>query len=83
MRLDKFLKNARIIKRRTLAKTAADSGRITVNGRTAKAGTDLAVGDQVTIAFGSETMRFEVVSVEEVVKKDQATSLYRVLGDQE
>lgn len=82
MRLDKYLKNARIIKRRTVAKEAADGGRITVNGRVAKAGTDVEIGDRLVITFGNGTMQIEVLSVKEVVKKEEAESLYRLVGEE-
>lgn len=83
MRLDKFLKNSRIIKRRTVAKEAADGGRITVNGRVAKAGTNVEVGDELVIAFGNQTMTIEVMGVPEVVRKDDAERMYRIKGEQE
>ncbi|MDD7593706.1 MAG: RNA-binding S4 domain-containing protein [Peptoniphilaceae bacterium] len=83
MRLDKFLKNSRIIKRRTVAKEAADGGRITVNGKVAKAGTNVDVGDRLVIAFGNQTMRLEVLGVPEVVRKDDAEGMYRLLGEDE
>lgn len=83
MRLDKFLKNSRIIKRRTVAKEAADGGRITVNGKVAKAGTNVDVGDRLVIAFGNQTMRLEVLDVPEVVRKDDAEGMYRLLGEGE
>lgn len=83
MRLDKFLKNSRIIKRRTVAKEAADGGRIEVNGRVAKASTDVAPGDMIQIAFGNKKMTLEVASVPETVRKEQAQDMYRLIGEEE
>lgn len=83
MRLDKFLKNSRIIKRRTVAKEAADGGRIEVNGRVAKAGTDVVPGDMIQIAFGNKKMTLEVASVPETVRKEQAQDMYRLIGEEE
>lgn len=83
MRLDKFLKNSRIIKRRTVAKEAADGGRIEVNGRVAKAGTDVAPGDMIQIVFGNKKMTLEVASVPETVRKEQAQDMYRLIGEEE
>lgn len=79
MRLDKFLKISRIIKRRTVANEACDAGRVSVNGRTVKASYDVKVGDVLEIAFGTRTVKAQVVSVQEVVKKDDAALLYRII----
>ncbi|MDD7543731.1 MAG: RNA-binding S4 domain-containing protein [Peptoniphilaceae bacterium] len=79
MRIDKFLKNSRIIKRRTIAKEAADSGRITINGKVAKAGSEVRPGDRVHIAFGTNPFDLEVLSVPEAVRKEDAQSMYRIL----
>lgn len=79
MRLDKFLKNARLIKRRTVAKQAADAGRVTVNGKIAKAGTSLAVGDQIEIRFGQDLVRVQVVKLLDSQKKEDAETMYQVL----
>lgn len=79
MRLDKFLKNARLIKRRTVAKQAADAGRVTVNGKIAKAGTNLAVGDQVEIRFGQDLVRVQVLQLLDSQKKEDAETMYQVL----
>lgn len=81
MRLDKFLKNSRIIKRRTVAKTAADAGRISVNGRVAKAGTDISVGDILDISLGRSNMKVEVLDLPEVVRKDEGKDMYKLIGD--
>lgn len=79
MRLDKYLKVSRLIKRRTVANEACDGGRISVNGKTAKASYDVKVGDEIAIAFGQRTVRVQVLAVEETVKKDAAAALYKEL----
>ena len=79
MRLDKYLKVSRLIKRRTVANEACDGGRITVNGKVAKASYDVKVGAEIAIAFGQRTVRVEVLAVEETVKKDAAAALYKEL----
>ncbi|NLE70407.1 MAG: RNA-binding S4 domain-containing protein [Clostridiales bacterium] len=81
MRLDKFLKVSRIIKRRTVAKEACDGGRVSVNGRTAKAGAELKEGDVLEIRFGSRLGRYQVVSLKETVRKEAAADMYRVLQE--
>lgn len=83
MRLDKFLKISRLIKRRTLAKEVADQGRIHINGNAAKASTDVSVGDELAIRFGQKMLTIEVTSLRENVKKDEASSLYSVISEQE
>ena len=75
------MKNSRLIKRRTVAKEACDGGRVSVNGKVAKAGTDLEVGDEIHIAFGNSSITVEVTSLIESPKKEQATDMYRVLGN--
>ena len=77
MRLDKYLKVSRLIKRRTVANEACDGGRITVNGKTAKASYDVKIGDEIAISFGQRTVRVKVLAVEETVKKDAAAALYQ------
>ena len=77
MRLDKWLKVSRLIKRRTVAQEACDGGRVSVNGRTAKPSADVKVGDVIEIAFGSRRVRAEVLSVAESVRKDDAAAMYR------
>ena len=77
MRLDKYLKVSRLIKRRTVANDACDGQRITVNGRTAKASYDVKVGDVIEIAFGQRTVKVEVLAVTENAKKDDAAAMYR------
>ena len=77
MRLDKWLKVSRLIKRRTVAKEACDGGHVSVNGRVAKPSADVKEGDVIEIAFGSRTLRAEVLSVAEAVRKDDAAAMYR------
>lgn len=79
MRLDKFLKVSRLIRRRTVAKNAADGGRILVNGTPAKPGYNLEVGDQITIQLGTNPYTVEVVSLKEHVSKEEAEDLYKVV----
>ena len=80
MRIDKFLKVSRIIKRRTLANEACDAGRISVNERLVKASYDVKVGDIIELRFGEKVSKFEVLKVAEHVTKDGATELYRIVG---
>ncbi len=77
MRLDKYLKVSRLIKRRTVANEACDGGRVTVNGKTAKASYNVAVGDLIEIRFGENLLRAEVLSVAENAKKEEASAMYR------
>lgn len=79
MRLDKFLKNSRIIKRRTIAKEACDSGRVFVNGSNAKAGAEIKLGDQIRIRFGNSELEVEVLELKDVVKKEEAASMYKII----
>ncbi len=79
MRLDKYLKVSRVIKRRTVANEACDAGRVTVNGKVARASYDVKVGDTVEITFGTRIVRFEITQVSEVVRKDDAAALYRII----
>ena len=79
MRLDKFLKVARIIKRRTVANEACDASRVTVNGREAKASYDVKVGDEIEVTLGQRTVRVRVREVRDNVTKDEAPTLYEVL----
>ena len=81
MRLDKFLKVSRLIKRRTVAKEACDGGRVSLNGRVAKAGAEVAVGDVMEIRFGAKVGRYAITAVQETVRKDQVGDLYRVLSE--
>ena len=77
MRLDKWLKVSRLIKRRTVAQEACDGGRVSVNGKTAKPSCDLKIGDIVEVSFGAKKLRTEVLSVQDTVRKDDATAMYR------
>jgi ribosomal 50S subunit-recycling heat shock protein len=77
MRLDKYLKVSRLIKRRTLAAEAADGGRISVNGKTAKPSRDVKVGDIIELSFGQSKLRVEVLSVAEHAAKSDAAAMYR------
>lgn len=79
MRLDKYLKVSRIIKRRTVANEACDAGRVTVNGKVARASYDVKVGDIMEIAFGERTVRAEILDVSEVVRKENAALMYKIL----
>ena len=79
MRLDKFLKVSRLIKRRTVANEACDNARVSVNGRPAKASYDVKVGDVLRIQFGARTVTVEVLQVSENVRKDDAVGMYREL----
>ena len=77
MRLDKYLKVSRLIKRRTVAGEACDNGRISVNGRVVKASYEVKVGDRIEIAMGSRTVAVEVVQVADNVRKDDAGAMYK------
>ena len=79
MRLDKYLKVSRIIKRRTVANEACDAGRVTVNGKVARASYDVKVGDVMEIAFGERTVKAEILDVSEVVRKENAALMYRII----
>ncbi len=80
MRLDKFLKNSRLIKRRTIAKEACDNGRVMVNDKVAKAGTEVEVGDTISIEFGSRMMKVKITDLVEHVTKESSKELYEVLN---
>ncbi len=79
MRLDKYLKVSRLIKRRTIANEACDAGRVTINDRPAKASADVKAGDIIEIRFGNKEVRVEVLSVQETVRKEDAASLFKYL----
>ena len=79
MRLDKFLKVSRLIKRRTVANEACDAGRVLVNDKTAKASLNVKEGDVIEIQFGTRAVKVEVLDVQETVKKHEAKELYRYL----
>ena len=79
MRLDKFLKVSRLIKRRTVANEACDAGRVIVNGKPAKASLNVRVGDIIEILFGTKTVKVEVLNLQDTTKKDEAKDLFRYL----
>ena len=76
MRLDKYLKVSRLIKRRTVANEACDAGRVMINDRPAKASADVKAGDKITISFGNKDVSVEVLSVQETVRKDKEMFRY-------
>lgn len=82
MRLDKFLKVSRLIKRRTLAKEVAEQGRISINGKQAKASSDVNVGDELSIRFGQKIVHVKVEKIVETTKKDEASSMYTVIREE-
>ncbi|MFV0315057.1 MAG: RNA-binding S4 domain-containing protein [Anaerotignum sp.] len=77
MRIDKFLKVSRIIKRRTIANEACDAGRVMVNGKVVKAGAEVKIGDVIEIQFGTNNTKVEVLSIKESPRKEDAVSMYR------
>ena len=79
MRLDKFLKVSRIIKRRSVANDACDSDHVTVNGKPGKSGLKLKVGDILTVRYGANETKYEVLSISESVRKEQAADMYRIV----
>lgn len=79
MRLDKYLKVSRLIKRRTVANEACDAGRVLVNDKVARASTPVKVGDRITVQFGNKDVSVEVLSVQETVRKEDAENLFRYL----
>jgi ribosomal 50S subunit-recycling heat shock protein len=79
MRLDKYLKVSRLIKRRTVANEACDAQRVSVNGRPARASYEVKEGDRITIALGQRTLCVEVLQISETVRKDDAVGMYREL----
>ena len=79
MRIDKYLKVSRIIKRRTVAQEACEGGKVTINGKVAKPSPEVKVGDVLSLQFGARTVTVEVLEVKEVVKKDDASLMYRQL----
>ena len=80
MRIDKFLKVSRIIKRRTVAAEACDAGRISVNGKSVKPGYDVKLGDVVEIRFGEKSLKVEILEIKETVGKNDAAAMYREIG---
>lgn len=81
MRIDKYLKVSRLIKRRTVANDVADAGRIEVNGRAVKASYQVKVGDEITVGFGTKPLRVKVLSVESAQSKDGAREMYSVIEE--
>ena len=79
MRIDKYLKVSRIIKRRTVANEACDAGRVLVNGKVVKASADVKIGDVIEVQFGQRTVKIEVVSLNETTKKENAVEMYKDL----
>lgn len=80
MRIDKYLKVSRIIKRRTVANDACDAGRVLVNGKVVKASADVKVGDIIEVQFGQRTVKVEVLSLNETTKKENAVEMYKDLS---
>ena len=81
MRLDKYLKVSRLIKRRTVANEACDGGRVSVNGKVVKASYDVKIGDEIEIRFGSKALKIRVLEVREQVGKSDASSLYEAVAE--
>lgn len=79
MRIDKFLKNSRLIKRRTVAKEACEQGRVKINDKIAKPGTEVAVGDILTLEFGTRRIKVEVLDLKEHVTKGDAKEMYKTI----
>jgi ribosomal 50S subunit-recycling heat shock protein len=82
MRLDKFLKVSRLIKRRTMAKEVSDQGRILVNGIAAKASTNVKVGDELTIRFGQRRVTAKIERIQETTKKEEAADMYTIVKEE-
>ena len=81
MRLDKFLKVSRLIKRRTVANDACDAQRISVNGKSAKASYDVKLGDLITVAFGSKSVTVRVLEIKETTKKSESAGMYEIVSE--
>ena len=81
MRLDKFLKVSRLIKRRTVANEACDSSRVTVNGRPAKPSYDVKIGDELTISFGAKQITVRVLEIRETTKKSESLGMYEIIAE--
>ena len=79
MRLDKYLKVSRLIKRRTVANEACDAGRVMINDKVAKASTEVKVGDVIEIGFGTKSVKIEVLDIQDTTKKDEAKELFKYL----
>lgn len=82
MRVDKFLKVSRLIRRRTLAKQVADQGRVEVNGKVVKASSVIAEGDEVAIRFGQKVVTVKIDKIKDTTKKDEAASMYTILSEE-
>ncbi len=83
MRLDKYLKVSRLIKRRTVANDACDGERISVNGKTAKASYNVKLGDIITVSFGSKTVSVKVLDIKETTKKSESSGMYEVISEED
>jgi ribosomal 50S subunit-recycling heat shock protein len=83
MRLDKFLKVSRLIKRRTVANEACDTERISVNGKNAKASYDVKIGDRITVAFGNKSVTVRVLEIKDTTKKSEASGMYEIISEQD
>ncbi|MEI5909502.1 RNA-binding S4 domain-containing protein [Bacillus spongiae] len=83
MRLDKFLKVSRLIKRRTLAKEVADQGRISINGIQAKASSNVKVGDELVIRFGQKLVTLQIENLREIIRKEEAASMYKIVKEEQ
>ena len=81
MRLDKFLKVSRLIKRRTVANDACDSERISVNGKSAKASYNVKIGDKITVAFGNKSVTVRVLEIKDTTKKSECAGMYEVISE--
>lgn len=81
MRIDKYLKVSRVIKRRTVANDACDAGRVTINGKVAKASTEVKIGDIVEVGFGSSKTKFEVLAINNSTKKEDSKDMFRIISD--
>lgn len=79
MRIDKFLKVSRVLKRRTLAQEACDKGKVSVNGREVKPGHQIKTGDIVELSFAGGAIKFRILEIKETVKKDEAASMYEII----
>ncbi|MCT8389310.1 RNA-binding S4 domain-containing protein [Leuconostoc holzapfelii] len=81
MRLDKYLKVSRLIKRRTVAKEIADQGRISINGKVAKSSSDVATNDELEVRFGNKTLTVKVVKIVETTKKEESADMYEIVSE--
>lgn len=82
MRLDKFLKVSRLIKRRTLAKEVADQGRIMINGQTAKASSNVKIGDELVVRFGQKLVTVKIVNLQESTRKEDAANMFSIIKEE-